>query len=125
MTEESDKPLRDLDDADLQDEATWDIERAEQLPPPERRARAVVSVAFPGETFELVSRAARSAGMKLSQFIREAAVEQATTPVPSFHLIVKPAETEGFSVALDPEEEGVLSMEPGERYGDGQIGIVA
>lgn len=121
MTEQSDKRLRDLSDADLQDESTWDIDEAEHLPPPERRARAVVSVAFPGETFELVSRAARSAGMKISQFIREAAVEKATSDVLSFHLVVELA----GGAAVNPEEPDVLSLEPGERYSDGRIGIVA
>lgn len=76
---DNDKPLREMSDDDLQNANLWDWDSAEQLPAvtPRRRARAVVSVAFPGEQFDFVSDAAELADMKLSHFIREAAFEKA------------------------------------------------
>lgn len=77
MTDENDKAMRDMTDEELQDESGWDFESAEQLAPREQKARAVVSVAFPGDAFDFVSDAAERSGMKISHFIREAAFEKA------------------------------------------------
>ena len=59
----------------------WDFENAEKREP-SRRPRAVVSVAFPREDFELVERRARKLGKKLSEFIREASLARAKSPEP-------------------------------------------
>ena len=85
MTNESEKAPREMTDEELRDESMWDFENAEQLPPPERKARAIVSVAFPGADFDCVSEAARNADMKVSHFIREAAIEKATAATPRFY----------------------------------------
>ena len=77
MTDENDKAMRDMTDKELQDESGWDFESAEQLAPREQKARAVVSVAFPGDAFDFVSDADERSGMKISHFIREAAFEKA------------------------------------------------
>jgi hypothetical protein len=61
---------------ELENPDNWDFEGAEARPPVRVR-RAVVSVAFPSEEFGLVSRAARACSKKLSEFIRDAAVEKA------------------------------------------------
>ena len=60
---------------ELEDPATW--EAAGEAHPAVASPRAVVSVAFPREEFGRVAEAARARGMKLSAFIREAAVERA------------------------------------------------
>ncbi len=65
---------RTMDRPEEQDE--WDLEHAEKRVP-SRRARAIVSVAFPREDFEAVEIAAERLGKKLSEFIREAAVARA------------------------------------------------
>ena len=60
---------------DLESSVNWDLDKAE----PVRRtkpARAVVSVAFRREDFEIVSAAAERAGMRTSEFIRTAALEK-------------------------------------------------
>jgi len=61
---------------DLQNEETWDLDAAERREPVANR-RAVVSVAFASKDLAVVSAAARESGMKVSEFIREAAVERA------------------------------------------------
>ena len=102
MTDENDKAARDMTDDELRDESTWDFESAEQLAPPERKARAVVSVAFPGDAFDYVSEAAEGAGMKLSHFIREAAIEKAAAATVYFG--VDATETAAYnSVPQDPQ----------------------
>ncbi len=104
MTDENDKAPRDLTDEELQDESAWDFESAQQMAPAERKARAVVSVAFPGEAFDYVSEAAEGAGMKISHFIREAAIEKAAAATVYFGVDATktaaynsmPEETQGF-----------------------------
>ncbi len=97
------RPLRDMSDEELQDESVWDDENAQQLPPPERKARAIVSVAFPGEAFDYISAAARDADMKLSHFIREAAIEKATSVALTVSIDADAVrtETQGFSITTD------------------------
>ena len=107
MMNESEKAPRDMSDEELQDPAAWDFEGAEELPTPERKARAVVSVAFPADVFDYVAQAAERAGMKISHFIREAALEKAASATTVFNLDVKPAETEGFSISPDPEDVAI------------------
>lgn len=85
MTNESEKPPREMSDEELRDESMWDFENAEQLPPPERKARAIVSVAFSAADFDYVSEAARNASMKMSHFIREAAKEKAAAVAQRFY----------------------------------------
>jgi hypothetical protein len=53
----------------------WDFDNAE-IRPPVRGRRAIVSVAFPAEDFQVVAKTAEALGMKLSEFIREAAVSR-------------------------------------------------
>jgi hypothetical protein len=63
----------------LEKEESWDFEGTERRGPASGR-RAIVSVAFPSEDFALVSQAARESEKKLSEFIREAAVQKAAQP---------------------------------------------
>ena len=65
MTNESEKAPREMSDEELRDESTWDFENAEQLPPPARKARAIVSVAFPGADFDYVSETGRARDTRL------------------------------------------------------------
>ena len=58
---------------ELQNEDMWDFEGAEARPPVRGR-RAIVSVSFTPEDFRRVSEAARDAGMRLSEYIRIAAL---------------------------------------------------
>lgn len=97
MTTESEKAPREMSDEELRDESKWDFENAEQLPPPARKARAIVSVAFPATDFDFVSEAARNASMKLSHFIREAAIEKASAATPSFYFPAKPNEASAYT----------------------------
>jgi uncharacterized protein (DUF1778 family) len=64
-------------DQSLEDPNSWDFENAEAKPPVKRR-RAVISVALPPEDLALVANMARVHGMKLSEFIRDAAVQRAS-----------------------------------------------
>ena len=110
MTNE-DRQLRGMSDKDLQDESTWDFQNVEeQLPTPERKARAVVSVAFPAEDIGIVSAAARNADMKLSAFIRDAAVERANALTPTTHFEAKPTETQGSATMFSAKESVPTSI---------------
>ncbi len=107
MSNESEKAPREMSDEELQDESKWDFENAEPLPPQAaRKARAIVSVAFPGAAFDCISAAARNANMRLSQFIREAAMEKAATVTPTLYLNAVPTETQGFSSVTQKVSEG-------------------
>jgi hypothetical protein len=65
--------MDDKEREELHNPESWDWERAESRPGRKKR-RAVVSVAFDREDFETVAAFAERAGMKLSQFIRSAAI---------------------------------------------------
>src|SRR5215217_7345095 len=65
---------------ELQDPNTWqDMEDDKR--PPVKPSRVIVSVAFPRSDFDLVSEAADEHGMKMSEFVRNAAIERARATV--------------------------------------------
>jgi hypothetical protein len=66
---------------DLQNPEHWDYERAERRPAA-KAGRAVVSVAFPRDDFQLVANAADREGERLSEFVRKAAVARARDQEP-------------------------------------------
>jgi hypothetical protein len=59
----------------IEDEETWDFDSA-TIHPPSKSARAIVPVAFGSGDFEQVAEYARKHGMKLSEFIRRAALDR-------------------------------------------------
>lgn len=61
---------------ELKDPRNWDLD-APMGREGVKNPRAVVSVAFAREDFELVARVARRSGMKTSEFIRGASLERA------------------------------------------------
>ncbi len=61
---------------DLSNPSNWDFSSAEERTPV-KQSRSIVSVAFAQEDFELVAGRAEQMHMKLSAFIREAAIEKA------------------------------------------------
>jgi hypothetical protein len=65
--------MNDKERNQVQSPETWDWERAETRPA-RKKPRAVVSVAFNRDDFETVAAFAERAGMKLSEFIRSAAM---------------------------------------------------
>lgn len=69
--------MSDHDPQELQDPAAWDLDRAEKRPPV-KEGRAVVSVAFARKDFDRVAEAAERLGQRLSEFIREAALDKAS-----------------------------------------------
>ena len=79
--------MDDTELEELKDPRSWDLDGA-QSAAPVTHPRAVVSVAFGRSDFELVTRSARMAGMKTSEFIREAALERAALPRDSIPMLV-------------------------------------
>ena len=74
----------DPEDVDLQNEGQWDFGAAESRPGVSR-PRAVVSVAFAREDFNKVAECAESHAKRVSEFIREAALEKvASSALPVF-----------------------------------------
>jgi hypothetical protein len=65
--------MADKEQEKLKDPKTWDWERAETRPG-RKKPRAVVSVAFNRDDFETVALVAERAQMRLSEFIRSAAL---------------------------------------------------
>ena len=63
---------------ELESDDTWDHDSGALMPPATNR-RTVVSVAFPYEDIGKIRRAAEHQSMKLSEYIRSAAVDHATT----------------------------------------------
>lgn len=61
--------------AELQEPASWDYENAEPFPGTEL-PRAAVVVQFSGEDFSRLAKQAERAGMKVSEFIRVAALDR-------------------------------------------------
>ena len=61
-------------DREYQKPDTWDWEQAE-MRPPVKRARVIVSVAFPRPDFERVAAYAERVGKRTSEFIREATLQ--------------------------------------------------
>ena len=86
-------------DEDLQRAENWDFDRAEQKPG-RRDRRAVVSVAFNRDDFELVTEYAEETGRKLSGLLREAILNQIDAER-------KPLTTEPLDVT-----EGLWSAQP-------------
>ena len=64
----------------LEETTTWDADRAERHPPARRR-RAVVSVPFEPAAFERIAACAERDGKRLTDFVREAALEKAALRV--------------------------------------------
>jgi hypothetical protein len=69
--------MTDQELAELQKPDTW-ADEPEGVRPPVKSPRAVVSVAFSREDLQQVERFARERGMRTSEFIRKAALEQAS-----------------------------------------------
>jgi hypothetical protein len=61
--------------AELQDPRNWE-DTDDEIRPPVKAPRAVVSVAFARDDFLRVTEQARRLGMKTSEFIRKAALDQ-------------------------------------------------
>ena len=68
--------MQEREDHDLEEPSSWDYERAEKRPSA-KPDRAVVSVAFSRKDFERVAGYAERSGMRTSEFIRRAALDQA------------------------------------------------
>lgn len=67
----------EVTDDELMNTDHWDYDHAEAREPV-AQPRAVVSVSIPADDYALIARAAQKAGMKVSAYIREAAVGAAT-----------------------------------------------
>ncbi len=63
-------------ETELRNPKTWDFERA-RIVKPATPARVVVSVAMNHADFDIIAKQAEIAGKKLSEYIRDAAVEKA------------------------------------------------
>ena len=66
-----------MDENELEKTQSWDLDNSEERPPVKNR-RSIVSVAFPTDDLVAVEVAAEQAGKRLSEFIRDAAVEKVT-----------------------------------------------
>lgn len=72
--------MKDEELAELQNPDNWEFSKAARMPGG-RKHRAIVSVAFPNEDFYRVCKAAEKAEMKVSQYIRHAALQKASPTV--------------------------------------------
>ena len=75
MTPEDAQELRELQDPD-----TWDWEKGELHPPRPARS-AVVAVRFTGDEFDRVATAAEQAGVRLTDWIRQAALAHSVSQI--------------------------------------------
>ena len=102
---------------ELQNPESWDLQST-VVHHPVPRPRAVVSVPFSREDFELISSYAQRVGMKTSAFIRAAALEWATPHEAEavFGFIAGTAGSFVFPFELSPVT--VVFSEPIESSGD-------
>jgi predicted DNA binding CopG/RHH family protein len=70
--------MDEQDIRELENPENWDFEKV-QSHPGVKKPRAVVSVAFSREDFEKVEEQAEKLGVNLSRFVREAALERASS----------------------------------------------
>jgi hypothetical protein len=77
---------------ELEDESSWDDEGI-TVHPPVKNPRSIVSVAFSTADFTRVAQHARQKGMKLSEFIRTAALERVETDAPRVTIQYRAANT--------------------------------
>ena len=92
---------------DLQNPETWDFESAERASRV-KKSRAVVSVALSGAELDEVSAAAEQLGMKLSEFIRKAALDRARSYGRTVYVDYPEANTNGrYTVPVTPEPYAV------------------
>jgi hypothetical protein len=68
--------MNDNFEKDLENSENWDFDKAEIREAP-KSPRVIVSVAFHNDDFKIVSAYANRIGKKISEFIREAAVDKA------------------------------------------------
>ena len=80
----------------------WDFERAEQRPGVQK-SRAIVSVAFRRDEFEQVGLEAERLGVKVSEFIRRAALDRARPRITIFG--AKATETKAPPAILQADED--------------------
>jgi hypothetical protein len=69
--------MSDNFEKELENSENWDFEKAE-IKEPVKSPRVVVSVAFRNDDFKIVSNYASRTGKKVSEFIREAAIDIAS-----------------------------------------------
>jgi|GEM_PF-2462097 hypothetical protein len=69
--------MKDLNNEELEKIETWDTDKL-HVSKPTKPSRVVVSVSFRRKDFELISQKAESSGKKISQFIRDSAINEAT-----------------------------------------------
>jgi hypothetical protein len=65
-----------MDEKELENPENWNFDEAERHEAVRNR-RSIVSVAIPSEEFVIIAKAAEREGLKLSQYLREAALEKA------------------------------------------------
>lgn len=98
--------------AELQDPATWEDE-TEAVRPAVKSLRAIVSVAFSREDFENVADYAKRHGMKISEFIRQAALDRMTPQQGGGVVSVSgPVHTNHVAVAAPRPKVAVTTPEP-------------
>ena len=89
---------------ELQDPGKWDLDNAEeQQPEPARPSRAVVSVAFSREDFDRVALFAENNGLKISEMIRNAALDEVNGRMRTIYIDATVVGTgTPWSIAPDP-----------------------
>ncbi len=101
---------------ELQDSESWDFEHPEAKTPV-RKSRVVVSVAFRGDDFDLVAESAEHFNMKTSEFIRNAALEKATTRAELLSVRWQGTSEGSFTIdaAFAPQTYGTANQAPEEE----------
>ena len=95
-----------LNDEELQKTEMWNANEVTRYSPV-KRPRTVVSVAFPADAMDLVSKKSEQLGMRTSEFIREAAIEKATGGVRTPLITWQGSSTGSLILAIDVENPTV------------------
>ena len=97
-----------MTDEEMQNPENWDFDKAEEKPG-RSQGRAIVSVAFSREDFNLVSQHAKMLGLKTSELIRNATLEQITSTTILLDEGTPPDSTKASWGALTEDENKVTT----------------
>ena len=94
------------EEKELHDPETWE-DGEEQEPRPGRAPRAIVSVAFSRDDFERVADFAQSNNMKISEMIRNAALERVSDQMRTVYWPATLADTDA-RWSIDPQDSEIV-----------------
>ena len=106
--------MSNMNNEELEKIENWDTENI-HFSKPTKPSRVVVSVSFHRKDFELISRQAESSGKKISQFIRDSAINEA---MPTGTRILFSSLSGGTGMVISTTHIDSVTLAPGSLLND-------